>query len=217
MSDGNPFDSHVEQYEQWFIDHPLAYVSELHAVRELLPPGVGMEIGVGTGRFAAPLGIAKGVEPSAAMAALAGKKGIEVSAGAAEKLPFGDRDFDFVLMVTTVCFLEDMDLAFNEARRVLRPGGAFVIGFVDRESPIGKEYRKRKDESLFYKNATFYSVEEIVLHLKQAGFDQFEYRQTLFKPLDDMEAPDPVRPGQGEGSFVVVKAVKRQGTTGETS
>ncbi len=203
------FDKHVNEYEQWFVDHPLAYVSELHAVRELLPnSGSGIEIGVGTGRFAAPLGIKRGIEPSRPMAELARKKGIEVTSGVAEKLPFTDGEFDFALMVTTVCFLDDMDLAFREARRVLRPGGPFIIGFIDRESPLGREYLQRKDKSAFYKDATFYSVNEIVEHLAKAGFVDFAFRQTLFGNPGDMEKADPVKEGHGEGSFVAVRGVK---------
>ncbi len=209
MGGVDAFDKNVNQYEQWFIDHPLAYVSEMHAVRQLLPKGSGIEIGVGTGRFGAPLGIKKGIEPSQAMAALAKRKGIEILSGVAENLPYRDNEFDFTLMVTTVCFLEDMDLAFGEAYRVLRPGGAFVIGFVDREGPLGKEYLKRRDKSVFYRDATFYSVTEIVDHLKQAGFNNFAFCQTLFKPLDDMDEVDAVKEGFGLGSFVVVRGVKK--------
>lgn len=206
----NAFNENVDQYEQWFVDHPLAYVSELHAVRELLPrDGAGMEVGVGTGRFAAPLGIRKGIEPSGAMAELAGRKGIEVIQGVAEKLPCQDREFTFVLMVTTVCFLDDMELAFREVYRVLTPGGSFIIGFIDRESPLGREYQKRREKSPFYKHAVFYSAAEIVAHMKQAGFEDFAFRQTLFKPLQDMEAADPVKDGHGQGSFVVVRGVKK--------
>ncbi|HSB34575.1 MAG TPA: class I SAM-dependent methyltransferase, partial [Nitrospirota bacterium] len=125
------FDKHVNEYEQWFVDHPLAYVSELHAIRDLLPKrGSGVEIGVGTGRFAAPLGIKRGIEPSKPMAELARRKGIEVTFGVAEKLPFRDGEFDFALMVTTVCFLDDPDLAFHEAYRVLRYGSPLIIGFI---------------------------------------------------------------------------------------
>lgn len=210
MCPADTFDKNVDQYEQWFIDHPLAYVSELHAVRELLPAEAdGIEIGVGTGRFAAPLGIRKGIEPSRAMAELAKKKGIDVIPGVAEKLPFRDREFDFVLMVTTVCFLDDMGLAFHEVFRVLKPAGSFVIGFVDRDSPLGKEYLERKDKSVFYKDATFYSVEEILAHLKEAGFGRFEFRQTLFRPLGGLEAVEPVKKGHGQGSFVAVRGIKR--------
>ncbi len=206
------FDRNVSEYEQWFVEHPYAYVSEIRAVRELLPEkGNGVEIGVGTGRFAAPLGIRRGVEPSRAMAELARRKGIEVVAAVAERLPYKDGEIDFALMVTTVCFLDDINLAFNEVKRVLRPGGSFIIGFVDRESPLGREYGKRRDKSLFYKHATFYSVGEIMERLVQAGFSGFSFRQTLFTPLEDMTDVDSVKEGHGEGSFVAVKGIKGKG------
>lgn len=202
------FDQNVDRYEQWFLENPLAYVSELHALRELLPQGRGCEVGVGTGRFAAPLGIRKGVEPSRPMAEIAKKKGIEVTAGVAEHLPFGDGEFDFCLMVTTVCFLDDIDLAFREVHRVVKNRGAFLLGFVDRESPLGKEYAARKDQSPFYRDATFYSVGEITLRLRDAGFREFLFRQTLFLQLSELQQPEPVKEGHGEGSFVVVRCMK---------
>jgi SAM-dependent methyltransferase len=206
----NAFDKHVNEYEQWFVKNPHAYVSELRAVRELLPPGgKGLEIGVGTGRFAAPLGIATGIEPSPAMAELAGKRGIEVVKAAAEKLPFKDNEFDFALMVTTICFLDDPDLAFGEVRRVLKPGGSFIIGFVDKNSPLGKFYQSRQGESVFYRDATFYSVDDILSHLKKAAFADAAFRQTIFRPLEEIEDAEPVKEGYGEGSFVVVRGVKK--------
>jgi SAM-dependent methyltransferase len=206
----NAFDRNVDQYEQWFVDNPLAYVSELRAVRELVPTNSnGIEIGLGTGRFAAPLGITRGIEPSRSMAELARKKGIEVVAGVAEHLPFTDNEFGFVLMVTTVCFLDDMDMAFREVRRVLKPGGALVIGFVDRDSPLGKDYQARKDTSAFYQHATFYTTKDIAAALEKAGFGAFEYRQTLFQPLETMAEVEPVKEGYGQGSFVVVRAEKK--------
>jgi len=109
-------------------------------------------------------------------------------------------------MVTTVCFLDDLEQAFQEAFRVLKPGGAFIIGFVDRNSPIGKSYEQKKSESLFYRDATFYTVDVLLAYLKQAGFSMFSFSQTLFSPPDEMHAPDPIKKGHGDGSFVVIKA-----------
>jgi len=205
----NTFDKNVQQYEAWFDDHPFAYLSELHAVQNLLPlSGKGIEIGMGTGRFAAVLGITRGIEPSRAMAEIAKKRGLDVVTGIAERLPYEDSQFDFCLMVTTVCFLDDIDLAFQETSRVLKCDGSFIIGFVDKNSPLGKEYAQRKDARLFYKEATFYSVDELLLHLKKAGFRDFRFCQTLFGPLQDMREPSAIQEGFGEGSFVVIKADK---------
>ena len=64
-----PFEQYASRYESWFSKHRFAYKSELEAVRRQLPWGKnGIEIGVGSGRFAAPLGIKLGLEPSAAPA-----------------------------------------------------------------------------------------------------------------------------------------------------
>lgn len=112
----HPFEQHIERYEEWFAKHPLVYQAELRAVKWLAPQhAAGVEIGVGTGRFAEPLGITIGLEPAKAMGAEARKKGIVVVDGVAEALPFKAEQFDFALMVTTLCFKE----GFGE--------GAFVV------------------------------------------------------------------------------------------
>ena len=202
-----PFDEHAEQYDAWFDRHRESYLAELAAVGELIPVGgKGVEIGVGTGRFAGPLGIPVGVEPSPRMAELARRHGLLVFEATAEALPFSDGEFDFVLMVTVICFLDDVELALREAHRVLRPEGALVIGFIDRESALGRQYRLKKDRSLFYRDAAFYSVQDVESMLSRAGFSDFAYRQALF---DDPVRRARVEKGHGEGGFVVVRAFKR--------
>ena len=69
------FENSVQEYDAWFDRHLPVYESEIRAIKEYIPPsGKGLEIGLGTGRFAAPLGIQVGVEPAGAMARIARKR-----------------------------------------------------------------------------------------------------------------------------------------------
>jgi SAM-dependent methyltransferase len=204
-----PFETHALKYDEWFKRHTFEYESELLTVKEQLPErGIGVEIGVGSGRFAAPLGITIGVEPSRRMRTLAQRRGIEVVAGVAEALPFADAQFDFALMVTSICFIDDIDAAFKEAYRILKPDGRLLICFIDKNSPIGKQYQRKKNESVFYKVATFYSVDEVVSHVKKAGFSDFSFTQTIFPNLTGIREIELIKGGYGEGAFVVLKAIK---------
>ena len=97
-------------------------------------------------------------------------RGLEVVKGVAETLPFGHSKFDFTLIVTTICFLDNIKAAFMEASRILKPGGCLVIGFIDKDSPIGKLYQQHKEDSVFYKLADFYSVEGVISHFSHQRF-----------------------------------------------
>ena len=163
---------------------------------------------MGTGRFAAPLGIRIGVEPAQAMRMVAQERGLEVIAGVAEALPLKDEQFGFALMVTTLCFVDDVELAFQEAWRILKPDGCFINGFVDRTSFLGKIYQWYKDQNVFYKVAHFYSVDEVISFLEKARFQHFTFTQTVFRNLDEITEPEPVKKGYGEGAFVVVRGMK---------
>ena len=205
----SPFQRYTEIYEKWFVENKLAYKAELKAVKSMLPAaGKGIEIGVGTARFAAPLGIEIGIEPIYNMGIIAKQRGIQVIAGVAEQLPVQDTTFDFVLMVTTICFLDDIHRFLQEAYRVLRINGCLVVAFIDRDSFLGEKYSARKQESLFYKDAVFYSANELIDTMKVSGFTDFQYRQTLFHELGEITINEPCLPGYGKGSFVVMRGEK---------
>jgi ubiquinone/menaquinone biosynthesis C-methylase UbiE len=206
-----PFEKHYLEYDAWFDAYPAVFQSEVEALREMLPVGEshGIEVGLGSGRFSVALGIKEGIEPSFELRNMAYKRGIEVMDAVAEKLPFRDLHFDFVLMPGSISYFYALPNAFEEANRVLKIGGSIIIGFIEKESPIGKFYSAKKDKSTFYKNANLYSMEHVVKELKKAGFHDFEFKQTLFKELDEITEFEASKPGYGEGSFSIIKALKK--------
>jgi SAM-dependent methyltransferase len=98
-----------------------------------------LEIGAGTGYFSLNLlqrgvigaAVATDISPGmlATLEANAGRLGLPVETVAtdAEALPFGDETFDLVLGHAVLHHLPDLDRAFSEFHRVLRPGGTFVF------------------------------------------------------------------------------------------
>lgn len=209
MAKIEPFEKFPDRYDEWFKTNYLTYQSELHAVKDLLPEGgVGMEIGVGSGRFAKSLGIKIGIEPSSEMRNIAHSRGIEVIDAVAESLPFNSKQFNYVLMVTTICFLDDVDAALKEVFRVLKPNGFLIVGFIDKESSLGHLYQIHKDENPFYKVANFCSVYGVIYYLIENEFVDFQIVQTLFHDLSEIKEIEPVKNGFGEGSFVVIRAEK---------
>jgi SAM-dependent methyltransferase len=209
MAKIEPFEKFAQEYDAWFEDNRFVYESELQAVKQQVPKkGEGVEVGVGSGRFAAPLGIRLGVDPSQKMRERAQSNGVVAIDGVAENLPFADSRFNYVLMVTTICFLDNIESSFKEAHRILKPGGDFIIGFIDRDSPVGMFYQQHKSESDFYNIANFYTAGEVESYLEKTGFRNLKFRQTIFQSLDRIKKLEPIKEGYGEGSFVVVKALK---------
>ncbi|MDZ7623701.1 MAG: methyltransferase domain-containing protein [Ignavibacteriaceae bacterium] len=128
--------------------------------------------------------------------------------GIAEELPLADESYDFALMVTTICFVDDIRKSFSEVKRILKPGGIFIIGLVDKNSPLGKTYEKMKEQNKFYRPATFYSADEVIKLLEENGFLDIEIVQTVFGSLQKIHEVQKFKEGYGEGGFVVINATK---------
>jgi ubiquinone/menaquinone biosynthesis C-methylase UbiE len=200
------FERYSDAYDEWFRKNAEKYEVELEVIRGLLPPYEikGLEIGVGSGKFAGPLGIKLGVEPSRKMALKAETLGIKVILGVAENLPFRDDGFDCVLIVTTICFVDDVIKSLDEAYRVLKTGGCIIVGFVSKESELGRYYAKKRERSKFYKDATFFSANDVLGSLKKVGFRIEKIRQTLI--LGDLQ--NTILDGFGKGAFVAIRGLK---------
>lgn len=171
MAKTESFDLHSNAYEQWFEKNPLIYADEVQTLKRLVEKNTnGLDIGMGSGRFALPLGIEIGVEPSKVMRNIAITKGLHPIEGRAEKLPFNDETFEFAIMITVICFVDDPLKALKEAYRVIRKNGFLIIGIIDKNSLLGQTYEADKDASRFYSKATFYSAQEIITLAQKAGF-----------------------------------------------
>lgn len=208
------FDLHALEYDSWYEQHSKVFDSELAAINKVLghihPEQRSIEIGVGTGRFAEGLHITYGLDTSIEMLKITRERKIICIQAAAENLPFKEKSFDIVLMVTVACFLTNPHQAFSEVYRILKPDGRLVLGMIDRNSELGKTYEKKQPENRFYRYARFRSVEEISEFLHEAGLREVTTVQTLFRPLGMIENAEPVKYGYGEGGFVVISAIKEK-------
>jgi ubiquinone/menaquinone biosynthesis C-methylase UbiE len=207
----NVFDKYFKEYDKWYERNKFAYLSEIEALKKVVPKnGKGLEIGVGTGRFAQALGIPVGIDPSEKMLEIAKERGIETVVGKGENLPFDDNEFDFVLIVITLCFVDNPEQVVIESKRVLRNNGKLIIGIVDRESHLGKFYEEKKNQGhRFYKEANFFSTTEIIELLRKYNFGKIVTFQTIFQPLEKIKEIEYPEKGFGKGGFVVICGEKR--------
>ena len=111
-----------------------------------------------------------GVEISDEMLALARKRlrepiaagRVALNRGSVEALPFPDGEFDKACTVNTTYFWPDLGAGLSELRRVLRPRGRLVVGFVSPEDIV----RDGLDRHGFARH----SPEELTLALRAASF-----------------------------------------------
>lgn len=194
------------RYEEWFHHHDALFQSELALIRKILPPFErAVDVGCGTGIFTEALGIHEGVEPSTEMAEVAKGRGIRVYPGKGENLPLDTGQYDLVTMITVDCFLEDLHKTLGEIHRVLKPGGVFVMGFLDVSAPLGRIYQEKKEENEFYRWASFHSGEEIRAAMADAGFHVEESGQTVDSFENVLQES---KEGLGQGVFGVIRAKK---------
>ena len=160
-----------ERLSEWAFDH-IHVAEDAHALE------IGCGGGANLGRLLAratdghvtgldysPLSVATSLEFNAE-AVEAGR--CEVFEGTAESLPFADRSFDVVTAFETVYYW-DLERAFAEVLRVLKPGGAFLICNEDDGSQPGMHEFAAQIEGM-----RMYTPEEIKCALLVAGFPRVD-------------------------------------------
>ena len=184
------FDRMTDTYDAWYDSaegRPL-YESELKCLRPLVEdsPGPVLEIGVGTGRFAMHFPDVTGIDPSLHALAMAEKRGVKTVHGYGENLPFSDKTFGCVLIIVTLCFVENPLDVLREAKRVLRKDGSIIIGLVPGDSLWGAFYEEKKRAGHpFYRSAEFYSLQDLENMLHAAGLKISRIRSTLRQRPDE--------------------------------
>ncbi len=203
----NPFDKFADRYDSWYEKYPAVFESEVAALSRVLSwEGLFLEVGVGTGRFAERLNVAFGVDPAFNALRMAKSRGIRVCKAVAENLPFRNALFDAVIFCFSLCFVQDKVLSLMEAKRVLKDSGRLIIGFIDRDSFLGKKYME--SASVFYESASFLSMNDLQNLLGRCGFKTVDVWQTIFCDPENIKSFEEPLEGWGQGGFVVVGAVK---------
>lgn len=224
------FDSYAEKYDSWFLDNRNVLNSEAALVAYFLRNGQKiLSIGCGSGLFEQILrndygiDIRDGVEPSSDMAAIAVARGLEVEVATAEDCRVRPEEYDAILYNGCPGYITDLDKALRTSFASLKKGGKIILIDIPKESSYGILYNLAKAvgtwdhpllEGIYPKNpypielaskACWRTTAEKVEAMRNAGFGDFEYAQTLTRhPLySDNSVEEPV-PGYDRGDYVAI-------------
>ncbi|MCC7427397.1 MAG: methyltransferase domain-containing protein [Alphaproteobacteria bacterium] len=193
---GTPTPTGPEAYRAWRAS-PLGRITdacEAAALQPLLGTVAGLDlldIGCGDGMLAADMAMAGarviGIDPDAAMLEAARPRaaghGFHLVRGRIEALPFAAGSFDLVTAVTVLCFVRDETAAWREMARILRPGGALVIGELGRWSLWALRRRVRGWlGSRLWRDVAFHSAAQLRRAAGAAGLSVEEVRGAVFHP-----------------------------------
>jgi ubiquinone/menaquinone biosynthesis C-methylase UbiE len=215
-----PFDALANDYDAWY-DEPVGraiLAAELDCLRRLVGTchGRWLEVGVGSGRFAAGLEIGEGIDPAANMLQLAARRGVRTYLGTADNLPFPDGSLDGILLALTMCFIDDPAEALRECRRVLTVNGVLLVGIVPADSPWGLLYARKKAKGhRIYASATFRTVQQTVDLVEAAGLRLRNAASTLLRnPDEPVESPPRVEDDADHRAGFVALAFAVHATAG---
>ena len=182
------------RYDAWY-DRPLGrYCLGLEAgailqALKIVPGQDLLEVGAGTGRFAAAAaemgGCLVATEPDTVVATWAAhhrKAGNRTAWVAAwgQGLPFSDGRFDAAFTVTALCFATQHEAIVREMVRVVRPGGRVVLGELNAVAPW-QILRRIKGfvPGSPYRDAHFHTVSGLVRMLRGQGLKDIEHEALL--------------------------------------
>lgn len=226
------YDQYAGKYDYWFLQNENVLQTEAMLVAKCLEnAGKVLSIGCGSGLFEMILSrqygisVTDGVEPAENMAAIARKRGMDVTVATAEEVVLEGREgfYDTLLFNGCPCYINELGKAFSNTARYLRKGGRIVVIDVPKESAYALLYNLAKtlgdwnDPMLlgvtppnpypieFVSMANWRTTKEKKALLEEAGFSGFSFYQTLTSlPLYSDDSVEKPSEGCDRGSYVAI-------------
>ena len=103
------------------------------------------------------------------------RRNAEIVQQVGERLPFADASFDTVLTTLVLCMVRDPDAVAREARRVLRPGGAFLFyEHVVSPRPVGRRWQQSLNPFWKFVTTGCNLDRDLTSSIQKAGFASVE-------------------------------------------
>jgi len=180
---------------------------------EKLPRGNLLELGCGTGHWTAYFSgegfKVTAIDTSESMLQIAREKNISnaifQNADAAD-LPYNDHSFPLIATITMLEFVSNINAVLDEIDRVLKPGGTLLVGCLNELSEMGKN----KINSKIFRNAHFFTPEEIEQLLSRFGHPEINYGVYFSPTFDLLDGTNKQNTVQPAFMAVSVKKIPKQ-------
>jgi SAM-dependent methyltransferase len=230
------FDRYATRYDSWFMKNRNILYSELKLVAYFLNDADEiLSVGCGSGLFEMLLRqeynitVKYGIEPSKSMAEIAVKRGMIVKIATAEDADFDIAQYNTILFNGTAGYVKDLQKIFNKAYDALPIKGKIVVVDIPKESSYALLYNLAKVLGKwthpllegahpadpypieFVKIANWRTTSEKINILKNAGFTDFAFAQTLtWHPVYSDNAVEEPKEGYNCGDYVAICAYKNK-------
>ena len=227
------FDVYADKYDEWFMKNENLFTSELRLFKKVLGDISGktlLSVGCGSGLFESYIENSniEGIEPSADMAEIARKRGINViKIGLIEDVELTDDKYEIIYFNGSSSYMEDLSPVYGKCLKALKENGKLILLDVPKESAFGFMYLLGKSLNTYdheflegampelpyplalATSGVWHTTEEKINILKNLGINKFSYYQTLIKnPLYTNEEAEEVSEGYKSGGYVAIIAEK---------